>query len=101
MCCRAMRWTRAFPVVNHENAVRPFLETNRLSKSDWAMLMGGACENTYRWAPKKGIDTRILAIRGHKVMIDADLAELYGVTTKRLNQQVRRNSASPGILCSS
>ena len=37
------------------------------------------------------IDTRILAIRGHKVMIDADLAELYGVTTKRLNQQVRRN----------
>ncbi|MDP2239456.1 MAG: ORF6N domain-containing protein [Burkholderiales bacterium] len=37
------------------------------------------------------IDTRILAIRGHKVMIDADLAELYSVTTKRLNQQVRRN----------
>ena len=30
-------------------------------------------------------------IRGHKVMIDADLAELYEVTTKRFNQQVRRN----------
>jgi hypothetical protein len=41
--------------------------------------------------PVERIDTRILAIRGHKVMIDADLAELYGVTTKRLNQQVRRN----------
>ncbi len=41
--------------------------------------------------PAERIDTRILAIRGHKVMIDADLAELYGVTTKRLNQQVRRN----------
>ncbi len=42
--------------------------------------------------PVERIDARILAIRGHKVMIDADLAELYGVTTKRLNQQVRRNS---------
>ena len=30
-------------------------------------------------------------IRGHKVMIDEDLAELYGVPTKALNQQVQRN----------
>ena len=30
-------------------------------------------------------------IRGHKVMLDVDLAELYGVTTKRLNEQVKRN----------
>jgi hypothetical protein len=35
--------------------------------------------------------TRILVIRGQKVMIDADLAELYGVPTKRLNEQVKRN----------
>jgi len=42
--------------------------------------------------PVERIDSRILLIRGHKVMIDADLAALYGVTTKRLNQQVRRNS---------
>ena len=34
----------------------------------------------------------ILTIRGHKVILDADLASLYGVNTKRLNQQVRRNS---------
>lgn len=39
------------------------------------------------------IATKILVIRGHKVMIDADLAELYGVPTKRLNEQVKRNSA--------
>ena len=38
------------------------------------------------------IASRILIVRGHKVMIDADLAELYGVPTKRLNEQVRRNS---------
>jgi len=37
------------------------------------------------------IESRILIIRGHKVMLDADLAELYGVETKRLNEQVRRN----------
>lgn len=39
------------------------------------------------------IETRILTIRGTKVMLDADLAELYGVTTKRLNEQVKRNRA--------
>jgi hypothetical protein len=37
------------------------------------------------------IERRIYLIRGQKVMIDVDLAELYGVTTKRLNQQVQRN----------
>jgi phage regulator Rha-like protein len=37
------------------------------------------------------IEQRILLIRGQKVMIDSDLAELYGVTIKRLNEQVRRN----------
>ena len=37
------------------------------------------------------IERMILLIRGQKVMLDSDLAELYGVTTKRLNEQVRRN----------
>jgi len=32
-----------------------------------------------------------LTIRGHRVLLDQDLARLYGVTVKRLNQQVRRN----------
>ncbi len=34
---------------------------------------------------------RILTLRGQRVIIDADLAALYGVPTKRLNEQVRRN----------
>jgi hypothetical protein len=38
------------------------------------------------------IARRILLIRGRKVMIDADLAELYGVPTKALNQAVKRNA---------
>jgi len=41
--------------------------------------------------PPERIERSILLIRGHKVMLDSDLAELYGVTTKRLNEQVRRN----------
>ena len=39
------------------------------------------------------IQQRILLIRGEKVIVDADLAEAYGVTTKRLNEQVKRNGA--------
>lgn len=37
------------------------------------------------------IENRIFSIRGFQVMIDRDLAELYGVEVKRLNEQVRRN----------
>ena len=43
--------------------------------------------------PAERIAQSILLIRGHKVMLDADLAELYGVPTKRLNEQVKRNAA--------
>ena len=38
------------------------------------------------------IVSRILLVRGQKVILDADLAELYGVTTKALNQAVKRNA---------
>ena len=41
--------------------------------------------------PIERIEKRILLIRGKKVMLDADLAELYGVRTKVLNQAVKRN----------
>src|SRR6266496_1883920 len=37
------------------------------------------------------VESRILVLRGHRVILDADLAELYGVEVKRLNQQVKRN----------
>ena len=41
--------------------------------------------------PLERIEKTILLVRGQKVMLDADLAELYGVETKALNQAVRRN----------
>jgi len=39
------------------------------------------------------IEQLIITVRGEQVLIDQDIARLYGVTTKRLNQQVNRNSA--------
>jgi hypothetical protein len=39
----------------------------------------------------KYLENKILLIRGHRVMIDADIAELYGKATKALNQAVKRN----------
>ena len=43
--------------------------------------------------PLEVVEHRIFIIRGHRVMIDRDIAELYGVETKYLNRQVRSNSA--------
>jgi hypothetical protein len=43
--------------------------------------------------PVERIEGAILEIRGKKVMLDADLAALYGASTKRLKEQVRRNTA--------
>jgi hypothetical protein len=39
-----------------------------------------------------GVEPKIYIIRGQKVMLDSDLADLYQVPTMRLNQQVRRNA---------
>ncbi|RKY93713.1 MAG: ORF6N domain-containing protein [Ignavibacteriae bacterium] len=41
--------------------------------------------------PQERIENKIYLIRNQKVMIDQDLAELYNVSTKQLNQQVKRN----------
>jgi len=43
-------------------------------------------------APEQ-IASAILVLRDHRVLLDAELAALYGVTTKRLNEQVKRNTA--------
>jgi hypothetical protein len=43
--------------------------------------------------PSERIERSILLIRGHRVLLDSDLAVLYGVETKVLNQAVRRNLA--------
>jgi hypothetical protein len=37
------------------------------------------------------VASRILVVRGQRVILDMDLAALYGVTVRRLNEQIRRN----------
>ena len=48
-------------------------------------------DNDQSMIPVDRIERSIYLIRGQKVMLDRDLAKLYGVPTKRLNEQVRRN----------
>jgi ORF6N domain len=48
-------------------------------------------ENKEVKIPEGSIISRIYVIRGQKIMIDRDLAEMYGVETKRLKESVRRN----------
>src|SRR5262249_43086432 len=50
-CLWGTDWTRAYAVVNYEQAVEPFRQTDRLSASERAMLMGGACARAYGWSP--------------------------------------------------
>ncbi|MBN4083199.1 amidohydrolase [bacterium AH-315-B06] len=51
-CLWGTDWTRAFAVVNYEQAVEPFRLTDRLTESERATLMGGACAKAYGWAPE-------------------------------------------------
>ena len=50
-CLWGTDWTRAYAVVNFEQAVTPFLQTDRLSATERATLMGGACAKAYGWSP--------------------------------------------------
>ena len=53
-CLWGTDWTRAFAVVNYEQAVEPFVKTNCVSEAERATLMGGACARAYGWSPRKG-----------------------------------------------
>jgi ORF6N domain len=48
---------------------------------------------TAELVPIEHVERTILFVRGHKVLLDVDLAELYGVSAKALNQAVKRNRA--------
>jgi hypothetical protein len=57
------------------------------------MVRGRASAAEQAVVPEERITRSILLIRGHKVMLDSDLAELYDVDTGALNRAVKRNSA--------
>ena len=52
-CMWGTDWTRAVELITYEQGVEPFRQTNRLSDSDREMLMGGALQKVYNWAPGK------------------------------------------------
>jgi len=52
-CLWGTDWTRAFILVNYEQAIEPFRLTDRLNDSERAMLMGGACAKAYGWLPQR------------------------------------------------
>jgi L-fuconolactonase len=51
-CLWGTDWTRATNLLTYEQGVQSFLTTERLSDSDRAVLMGGAAQRIYKWAPK-------------------------------------------------
>ena len=64
-----------------------------VAKCDHLWVKGIKMDGQMSLVPVERIEKAILSIRGEKVMLDSDLAELYGVETKVLNQAVKRNAA--------
>ena len=54
-------------------------------------LFGGRMEETKELITTDDIRSKVYIIRGQQVMLDKDLAEIYGYDVKRLNEQVKRN----------
>ena len=50
-CLWGSDWTRAFAVVNYEEAVKSFELTDRLTEGERGMLMAGSCARVYGWKP--------------------------------------------------
>lgn len=64
---------------------------SQLATSNFSGYVHTAMSKRSVTIPDEAVIRRIHVIRGQKVMLDRDLAELYGVETRRLNEQVRRN----------
>ena len=56
-------------------------------------MVGDEIKDTLVEVTEEYLKDRLYIIRGKRVMLDADLAEIYGYTTKRLNEQVKRNTS--------
>ncbi len=67
------------------------MSEKKKSKSSQSATTSGEPKRRTNVVPLERIERTILELRGQRVILDADLAELYGVTTRRLNEQVRRN----------
>ena len=78
-------------IVNGERLLEIFAHSVQGKQDDeWHLLEK---EEEMEVVPQQLIESKILFVRGKKVMLDRDLALLYGVETKALNQAVKRNLA--------
>ena len=101
-------WTHSFCVAkqremgvlfNARRNISPFIEADKEyimlinDKITYAnvTLKSKSMKSGENIIPEEVIMSKIILIRGQKVMISSDLADLYGITTKRLNEQVKRN----------
>jgi hypothetical protein len=89
---RPIRWRSGFRGDGvHQRTTAIFRGHARLQGGTLLVRMSTRMAEDKRLIPAGDIERLIYLIRGQKVMLDFDLAEIYGVTTARLNQQVRRN----------
>ena len=77
------------PCVQDRDRLSPTIASRRLD--DPTRWKGGTMAEKEELIPAERIERAILFLRGHRVMLDRDLAPLYGVPTRVLNQAVRRN----------
>ena len=78
------------PVTNCDQSQEPVANCDQLVKVD------ANCDHPEKREvvlSQHDIEKLIITVRGEQVLIDQDIARLYGVTTKRLNEQAKRNSA--------
>ncbi len=99
-CLWGTDWTRAFAVVNYEQAVEPFLRTDRLSDTERAMLMGGACAKAYGWSPKKVSAARrdrtgAAASKGHHMTIQFEKLKARLLANPKVKAEYEYDALAP------
>lgn len=81
--------------VLEEQAMKDFaargLPVTKITVDTEVLLRKGGSQTMTDIVPIESIERRIFSLRGEKVMIDRNLAEMYGVETRILNQAVKRN----------
>jgi len=71
--------------------LRSQIATSKTAKQYLTTCKGRVVAENKSLVPLEKIEQNIVVIRNIRVILDSDLARLYGASTKRLNEQVRRN----------
>ena len=77
----------------NKEEIKEFEVTNCDIKKDAPVEVVANCDHLENDLGQHDIEKLIITVRGEQVLIDQDIARIYGVTTKRLNEQAKRNIA--------